>query len=279
MSGYQYFIPQISVAPPDGYQLREELLTDAMAGLLNVGEAELAVERRLFTDGREVGRYPSRLILQDGEWSGDGATFDLDSIDDGAWQKGESVGYVETHISLESPGLFASPFVPPNYRLYYGPARKTFFSDSALKYGNTVVIYQIQAFGQWVEGYPLAGVDREADIGESVVLINPFTRPATVRIDLVGIEKGTKVRVDPMHARRVPVADLIGDDPRWHGQILVSGRARLITMFAKHSLADPCQITTVEHSDPYRGEPTHIPLTLRLRQSIGGAIHQWLSRA
>jgi len=274
MSGYQYFIPLISVAPPSGYKLREELRTDAIASLLNVSHAELAIERRLFADGREVARYPSRLVYRDGEWTGDGATFELDSRDRGAWQKGESVGFVETHISLVGPGLFANPFVPPNYRLYYGPERKTFFSDSALKYGNTVVIYQIQAFGQWVEGYPLAGIDRESDVGESVVLINPFTRPAAVRIDLAGVEKSAKVRVDPLRARRVPVADLIGERSQWRGQILVSGRARLITMFAKHSLADPCQITTVEHSDPYRGEPTHIPLTLRLRQIVGEAVRQ-----
>ncbi len=296
MSDYQYFIPVISIAPPDGYRLHERVLVDAIAEQIATPEADLLIERRVFGDGEELQRHASRLQWRDGEWAGDDPDFDLDSIDEGRWRGGDSIGFMETHVGLDAEeGLLSAPpasasydggptkrlvgfagaFLPPSYKIYHGEERKTFFSDNVLKYGNTVVIYQIDAFGQtpgyrWVEGYPLSCIDRNSDIGESIVLINPFMRAATVRIEISGVEESRKIRVDPLHARRVAVADLIGDRDSWMGQILVSGPRRLITMFAKHSLANPCQMTTLEHSDPYRGEPTHRPVSQMLRRKVGG---------
>ncbi|MDP6953275.1 MAG: hypothetical protein QGF53_11020, partial [Alphaproteobacteria bacterium] len=248
MSGYQYFIPVISIAPPDGYRLHETVRVDAIAKQINTPEADLLIERRIFGGGEELQRHAARVQWRNGEWSGDDPDFDFDSIDEGHWREGESIRFVETHVGLDAPeGTasvaataaafdggsakrligFAGAFLPPSYKIYHGHERKTFFSDNALKYGNTVVIYQIDAFGKapgyrWVEGCPLSCIDRSADIGESVVLINPFMRAATVRIDVSGVVKSHKIRVDPLHARRVAVADLVSDHDSWMGQILVS---------------------------------------------------------
>ncbi len=295
MSNYQYFIPVINIAPPAGYRVHERVLVDTIAEQINVPEADLLIERRFFADGEEVQRHAARVLWRDGVWSGDDPAFDFDSIDDGRWKEGSSVGFMETHVGLDAPNAvlnaprydsvptakrlagFAGTFLPPSYKVYHGADRKTFFSDNSLKYGNTVVIYQIDSFGKtpdyrWVEGYPLSCIDRSADIGESVVLINPWKLAATVRIDIPDLDESHKIRVDSLHARRVAIADLIKGHETWVGQIFVSGPRRLITMFAKHSLTEPCQITTIEHSDPYRGEPTHLPVSQMLRRRVGSLL-------
>ena len=299
MSSYQYFIPVVSIAPPDGYRMHERVLVDTIAEQINIPEADLLIEWRIFAGGEEVQRHAARLLWRDGTWSGDDPAFNFDSIDDGRWHEGRSIGFVETHVGFTAPETvintprydfnrpqpatakrlsgFAGTFLPDAYKIYHGADRKTFFSDNSLKYGNTVVIYQIDSFGKtpdyrWVEGYPLSCIDRSADIGESVVLINPWKLAATVRIDIPDLDESHKIRVDSLHARRVAIADLIKDHETWTGQIFVSGPRRLITMFAKHSLAEPCQMTTIEHSDPYRGEPTHHPVSQRLRRRVGSLL-------
>ena len=131
-------------------------------------------------------------------------------------------------------------------------------------------MFQVQAFGSWVEGYPAATVDAPRDSTESVVLINPFVKPATVSVSLAGIDSKQRVRVPALSGSRIDLHALfsLGDAP-WHGQYFVSGRNRLVVLTAKHSLSRPSDVTTVEHSDPYRGEPTHEPVTVFLRRRIG----------
>ena len=269
MAGFAYLIPIISIAPPRGYRLHQSINLDRIANLLRHRPAEMLIERTLMRAGETLAIRSDTLRFNGKAWNGDG-TFDVAALDDDNWDIGSPLAYLETHIKLTSGGSFTTQFAPPFYTVYAGPNAKTFLSDNALKYGNTVTMLQIRAFGSWVEGYPAATVDASRDSTESVVLINPFVKPTTVYVSLEGIDTQRRVRVPALSGTRLDLQGLFPlGDPPWHGQYFVSGRSRLVVLTAKHSIARPSEITTVEHSDTYRGEPTHEPMTVLLRRRIG----------
>ncbi len=86
-----------------------------------------------------------------------------------------------------------------------------------------------------------------------------------------------RLRVEPMTGRMVDLADLIApDEPRWMGQTQLTANNRVITHIVKHSMSDPTRISTVEHLDPFRADPTHFPLFRWLRLSVGESIQSVL---
>ena len=124
--------------------------------------------------------------------------------------------------------------------MYYGAGRKTFLNDNQLKYGDHVTTTQIRQFRTWVLGYPAAAMDRERDIDESIVLLNPFVRPVVVTISLAETEIAQRIKIAPLCGRRVALSALLPLEHNiWAGQIFVTGRSRLVVFFAKHAVAGP----------------------------------------
>lgn len=251
---------------------------DRVSDLLRHRPANIVIERSLLRSGKLLSNWADELVFDGETWTGTGETFELNALPDDAWDAGSPLAYLETHIRLIGEGSFAGQFAPPFYTVYAGERVKTLFSDNALKYGNTVTIYQMQAFGSWVEGYPAATVDPARDTTESVVLINPFAKSAVADVTLEGVEGKQRVRMPALSGARIDLHKLFAlNDDGWSGQFFVSGRNRLIVLTAKHSMSRPSDITTIEHSNPYRGELTHKPVTVLLRRRIGEAL--WSEKA
>ncbi len=270
MPTYSYLLPLISICPPPGYRLFQSPNLDAIGARLDRPDAEVRMARSLILGEEVLASREDVLLFRGGACANPVAPFELESPAESCWHDGAPLAYLETHFTAEPDAQFTSQFPPSFYTIYSGPERKSFYSDNALKYGNTVTIYQIEAFGAWVEGYPACQVDPARDIDESVVLINPFLRPAIFDLTLEGIEAKLRFRVEPQTGRRIGLARAFGIGAAgWSGQVYVSGRNRVVMYVAKHSLTDPSRITTVEHSNPYRGEPTHIPFSRMARQRLG----------
>ena len=66
------------------------------------------------------------------------------------------------------------------------------------------------------------------------------------------------------------------NDDKWSGQIQLTANNRVITPIVKHSHADPTRIGSVEHLDPFRADPTHLPLFRWLRLTAGETIRSTL---
>ncbi len=279
MALYKYLLPLISVAPPPGYRLVQTIGAGQLHDILDRPKADVVVCQSLVSGGVETQQFRHELAIDQDHRTLPPVRISLDAQDDDAWATGEALPYVETHAEVLGDANFVSHFPPDFYTIYSGPERKSFFSDNALKYGNTVTIYQIQAFGAWVEGYPTSMVDPARDIDESLVLFNPFTRPAVVDVTLEGIPDKRRFRIDATSGRRISLAHAFDlGETGWAGQVYVSGRNRVVMYVAKHSLADPSKVTTIEHSNPYRGEPTHEPATQVLRRRVGTALMRLRAR-
>jgi hypothetical protein len=255
-------IPVVTAPPPPGYTLRQLLPLDAIRAACAAEDETILVDRRLYGGGALLRRWESRLELRNGTWADEApARFELESpVDAAQWRDGASLPFLETLLVAERGPGFRSMFAPSFYTVFDSDLFKSFFNDNALKYANTVVIRQIEAFKAWVEGYPACEIDRARDLGQSVILINPHERPAVVSVALEGLEKPRKVKIEAMSAARVDFAGMLGPETQaWRGEAFVWGPNRVNMFFIYHGLAEPHAIVTMEHSEVYRGEHGYVP--------------------
>lgn len=168
--------------------------------------------------------------------------------------------------AMDDAPLFTARRLPSFYNVYSGPGRKSFLLCHAWKFGSPQVISQIARFGQYVDAYPVIHIDRARDLGDSLVLINPYRKAILARILTQDHADLPRIRIDPMSVAMVSLADLVAPaGGEWLGQVQLTANNRLVTYIVKHSLADAAAISTVEHLDPFRADPTHFPWFRSLR--------------
>jgi hypothetical protein len=261
---YPHFIPILNPAPPPGYRLDQVLPLDRFNDVLDHASATIDVERLVFLEGKKLISDTKSLRLQDGVWENpEAAHFSLDPIEGTDWANGSPLAFMQTSVTIRDARTSAL-IAPGFYTIYSGPDRKSFLSDSSLKMAHPAVIKQVATYGKWAEGYPACVVDPKIDAGESLVLINPYERPAVAAIEIEG-QTSARFKVLPLHSRRVDIRECLDESSLpWRGQIYVTGPRRLVAFFINHSLKDPAHVVNMEHTDPYRGETLWSPLSRAL---------------
>lgn len=183
--------------------------------------------------------------------------------------------YLEIEIRScdEAIDLFSSKSPLTYYSIYARPGRKSFFSDNAYKYGSPPIIGQIAAFGKYVDCYNPVRLDRQADIGQTLAFINPYSRPVVAQITTCDGRSLPRLRIPPHAVRRLPLMSLLqAGETSWLGQVYVTASNRLVVYAMMHSASQPGTLTDHEHLDPFRSDPTHLPWFRRFRQGVGHAI-------
>lgn len=267
----KFLFPMVSIGPFYGYNMNYVLPLDRLNRHMPPGYSILCIERRHYFNGKIYKNSKGTLEYDGNKWVNDtGASYFCESI-----YKNENVidniEFIETHIEIISDGFFKNSlyFTPLSYALYSGPEKKTFLSDSQLKFGALRTIDQISAFGQWVEGYPDCNVSYKNKIDESIIIINPYPANAKIVLSLnadITINKSYIIQAQKGHI--IPLSDVIGNKiDNWSGQVIVKGKNRLILFFLKHKLGDLNQITTLEHSENFRGEATYYNISSTLSKA------------
>ena len=272
---YSYLMPDITAAPPPHYTLSQFLPLAGISGLIDRSDAVLQVRRQVIIEGNTLLESEDDLVLAGGEWQNpEVSEFRFEALRESEWTGNGSIGFLETAINAKDGATFKSRQQPSTYTVYTSSSRKTFFSDNRLKFSDNVIISQIAQHGQWLDGYPVCVVDPKRDLGESVLLLNPFERPAVATFEFEGLDHRPRFRIPRQSGRRIDFAQCLGSERLpWEGQFYVSGRNRLIPFFVKHSLYDPTEISTIEHSDAYRGERLWRPFTRALHHSLTWPTH------
>ncbi len=207
-----------------------------------------------FKNGKLVGGEPSPLVLGD-------------PLDDG----GTSPAFLEVQTaSADDRPIFKSKAVFGLYTIYGKPGKKPFFSDNAYKYGSPNVIGQMARFRVYVDTYAVIHIDRQRGLGESLMLINPYMKPIVCSIKTQDGRSLKRRKIEPQSAAAIDLSEILreGED-RWAGHIQLTANNRLITFTVKHRFGDQTDITDIEHMDPFRDDPTHMPLAQKLRQQAG----------
>ncbi len=180
-------------------------------------------------------------------------------------------GYLEFGMrALGNELVFVSKALPSFYNVYNAPGRKNFFACHSWKFGVPHAINQIARFGHYVDGYPHLHIDRRRDIGESLVLVNPYRQAILARLLTHDGRRPPRQRVPALSVRRILLEELLKPgEEEWFGHLRLTANNRLVTTMVKHALSDPANITTIEHLDPFRADQTHAPLSRWVRLAYG----------
>ena len=270
MPAYSFLFPLI-VALPRGYDCTLVMPFASIAQHLAAPDADLVAEFAVVSEGRVVSARTSALAFRGGAAASGAALFEYREAE---LPPPDGPRFLEFSLrEAQDRPVLTTRIIHGWYSIYSAPGKKSFFSDHALKYGSPQIIDQIATFQRYCEGYPVVHLDRARDLAESIWLINPYNRPILASIRAHDGRELPRLRVPPRSARLAELVALLrAGENDWLGQIQLTANNRVVTFATKHSLADPALVSDHEHLDPYRSDPTHMPLTLKARVVAG----KWL---
>lgn len=263
----KYTFPKINIAPPYGYKMSYRFSIEKLEHHLPKNKTtQLRTQHNHFKKGKLIKTVNSYLVFNGKQWTDKSGLYyisDTNCSDLCDWNTSNELEYIESNMEITSKGYFKNilNFQPPqNYALYFSYEKKAFISDGTYKYGAIRTIDQMRSFGRWIEGYPDGNLSLHRNCDQSLILVNPYKNRARIRIELIN-DKVIKTNYDvpSMCARRITLSSLLKNYTSWSGQILISGKFRLVFFILKHDLRGN-NITTLEHSENYRGERTHYSL-------------------
>lgn len=265
----QFLIP-IIVWLPQGYDSTIVMPDAELGQSLEGGRGRIRRSWKVVADGETVKEEEDILRFKDGRLvEGPPAQVTWRATDGASF--GPNGAFMEYAIDAsDDETWFSRNHLPTLYNVFSSKGRKSYIACHSWKFGSPQVISQIATFGRYVDAYPVIHIDRERDLGDSLVLINPYRKAIMARV--YSPEDGTppRIKIEPECTKLVRLDELFAKDrERWTGQIQLSANNRIVTYIVKHSLTDPNQISTVEHLDPYRADPTHFPLSQWLRLRYG----------
>lgn len=264
-----FLIPIIAWLPP-GYDCRLVMPLEAIAPRTRPAGGEAERYWQAVADGEVVATGSDIVCFRDGRlvsenlpdivWRAEAA---------GAWP--DAGGFIEFGFrAVDDADLFRTRSLPGLYNVYTAPGRKSFFSCHTWKFGSPQVISQIANFGRYIDAYTVCHVDRDRGFTDSFVFINPYKRPIVVSLATNDGRTPPRIRIEPQSAAAFDMAVLLEPgERRWQGQIQLTANNRVVAYVVKHALDDPGRITTVEHLDPFRADPTHLPWARWLRSRFG----------
>ncbi|MEZ5670402.1 MAG: hypothetical protein R3F55_23810 [Alphaproteobacteria bacterium] len=188
----------------------------------------------------------------------------------------EDGGFLEYGVrAKDDTPLFAGRRLPSFYNIYSGERRKGFVTCHTWKFGSPQVISQIALFGRYVDAYSVIHIDRRRNLGDSLILVNPYKKPVLAQLLASDGQRPARQRVPALGVHRLDLGTMLAEGrDEWIGQVQLTANNRLITHIVKHSLSDPTVISAVEHLDPFRADPTHMPGFQWLRNQYG----EWAAR-
>ena len=274
---YNYMIPLVGPLQP-GYDCTIEKPVTQVGSMLVDGSACVTWRLRVIHNGDIRYETDQELVFEDGRLRGGAPEPFVWKIAQSEWD--EDLGFYETDFVTKDGELsFSSNLQPAPYVVCSAPGKKNFFSNSGYRYASPPVIDQIAAYGRFVDVCPVVSIDRHRDQGQTIVMINPYSRDIIANIVASDGRRIPRIRVPSMSARSVRLEQLLdAQETEWHGRIQISANNRLLTVDVKHALSDPRQIADEEHLDPFRADPTHLPATQMFRQWFGRMLSMVRSR-
>lgn len=268
MSSFNYLIPTIYDAP-DGYDVTVAVAPDHIARRLAKQTGEVMWDIKVFHDGRAIEEERRALMFKPDKMP---TEQELIYVWRGSKFNGSGrPAFVESTFSVSNDrGHFTTKASVGNYGLYAAPNRPSYRADGDYKFGSPPVISTVSMLGRVVDGYPVIRLDRSQGFGESLACINPYGRQINVSIRSHDGRELPRQRVGAFAGLLISLEPLLKpEEQRWTGRIQITANNRLLMFHLRHKFGDARNITDHEHLDPYRADPTHLPATKWLRQSVG----------
>lgn len=268
---FQHVIPTIS-SLLIGYDCAIPVPAEAVEKRLIGNDGCIRHRFRVFHDGQVAAEEIRHIEIRGGKIVGPRPQTFVWRDCDNEWR--ENPGFLDNDFRVEDGDIqFVSNRPLLAYSFYSASGKKGFLSDNAYKFSSPPVIAQIAAYGRFVDTYSVVRLDRERDYGDSLILINPYSKPILCSVVTMDGRRLPRKRIPALSARYLHLEDiLLENEIAWAGEIQLTANNRLITFDVKHALSDIQTISDHEHLDPFRGEPTHMPLFQWCRSSVGNIL-------
>jgi hypothetical protein len=272
----QYVIPTISSLLP-GYDCTIPVSAEAVEKRLVGNTGRIRHRFRVFHNGRVTAEEIRHIEIQGGKIIGPRPEAFVWRDCENAWDG--TPGFLDNDFRVEDGDIrFAGNTPLLAYSFYSAAGKKSFLSDNAYKFSSPPVIAQIAAYGRFVDTYSVVRLDRERDYGDSLVLINPYQKPILCTVMTMDGRKLPRLRIPALSARYLHLENILEkDETAWAGEIQLTANNRLITFDVKHKLSDIRMISDHEHLDPFRGDPTHMPIFQWCRSTVGNFLSRQFS--
>ncbi len=263
----QYVIPTISTLLP-GYDCLVPVVAEAVEKRVTGSAGRIRHRFRVYYDGQISEEQIRYIEIQAGKIVGDHPEDFVWRDHENSW---ENPGFLDNDFRVEDGDIqFAGNTPLLAYSFYSAAGKKSFLSDNAYKFSSPPVIAQISAYGRFVDTYSVVRLDRERDYGDSLVLINPYQKPILCSVLTMDGRKLPRLRIPALSARYLRLESILQEnESAWAGEIQLTANNRVITFDIKHALSDIRTISDHEHLDPFRGDPTHLPLFQWCRSTMG----------
>ncbi len=261
---FSYILPS-AISLPLGYNCRVFLPTSNLISRLNnISEYEIAVEIKAYREGHNF--FEKKIIINKNNYIPN-----IDFLIPDQQNYTEFPGYAELEIyEVNKKLIFENRAVLNFYSIFFKEGKKSFLSDNAYKFGSPTVINQMAIIKKYLDAYPTVTIDKKKDLGETVVMINPYPKEIIASLTTNDGRNINGIKIKPQSSKEINLNELLADKEKfWQGHIQIKATNRIITFNYKHSLKDKKIISDYEHLDPYRGDPTFLPIFQLFRIKVG----------
>jgi len=209
----------------------------------NLKKGNLKVDIKVYIDGINKDNFHYDLAIENST-----------SKNPNIWQEFcyEQHGYAEIYISSNTP-VFTRVISEPGYAILK-------INDSAIvinpdfKFGRTRLISQMQNHNSFCMVHSAIVSDKENNIRNSFLLINPYEKIINVRITS-DVNKFIKKKLVPHTVTFIDVSQLINNNKL--GSVMLSAQNRVVVYDIKHHYNDINKIYSIDHLDPYSGRTNY----------------------
>lgn len=272
MSSFYYLIPVI-FSLPVGHRIDLAIPPDLLRRRLNRDGADVDIVARALIEGREVWTEARTVPLTKSDSGGEPIVL---SFENDAAAHGGANGYLEVEfLSTDGNANFSGKAPPELYGIYTIPGRQSFRADGSYKFGVPSVIASVTAYKVFVEAFPVVDLDRTENRLESMTFVNPYSRPLVVTLATVDNRKLPRVKVPAQSVRWVALEGLLRDgEDKLRTRLQLSATNRVVSYHVRHGAGTIPVITDHEHLDIFRADPTHVPISLYLRERFARNLRQ-----
>ncbi len=212
-------------------------------------DGTLNIRLRVFEDGQTASEESLDFEVKGGRTGAATITRTLET---------SKLGYAELHVEADS-AVFYKIQSAPGYALLSGRNIGTLTVNADQKFANPRVIDEIKATGRFCMQHSACLVDRARNIGNSLLLINPYEQGLVAQI-LGPDGKRIRERVSSRYCSLVDLGRVVPDGV-W-SSYMVTGSNRVLTYDVRHPADRPLSPTSIDHLDVFSGVPTHQRMTL-----------------
>ena len=261
---FSYILPS-AISLPLGYNCRIFLpINNLILRLNKVLEYQIAIQVKAYREGSKF--FEKKIVIDQNN-----NTPNIDFVIPDQQNHSEFAGYAELEIyEINKKLIFKNRAVLNFYSIFFKEGKKSFLSDNAYKYGSPTVINQMSIIKKYIDAYPTVTIDKKNDLGETVVMINPYPKEIIASLVTNDDRLINRIKIKSQSSVEVNLIELLEEQESfWQGHLQIKATNRIITFNYKHSLKNKKIISDYEHLDPYRGEPTFLPAFQLLRIKIG----------